>query len=87
MGSRGTLFLVGALVSYAPYQCGHPPDPALREETPGEALYGVAQKLRAEGNLRGYQTTLQYLIGRYPKSRYAVAARADLEVDAALDPP
>jgi hypothetical protein len=77
----GALFLAGALV-YAPYQCGKAPERSLREETPGEALYGLAQKMKADGDDQGYRTTLRYIVARYPSSRYAEAARVDLAVDA-----
>ncbi len=80
-GAAG-LFLAGAVAGYAPYQCGKAPDRSVREETPGEALYGLAKKLRAEGDEQGYRTTLRYIVARYPSSRFAVAARADLGADA-----
>ena len=79
---RASLFLAGALL-YAPYQCGKAPERSLREETPGEALYGLAQKMKADGDDQGYRTTLRYIVARYPSSRYAVAARIDLGTDAA----
>jgi hypothetical protein len=75
--SGAALFLAGAL-AYAPYQCGKAPDPSVREETPGEALYGLAQKMKADGDDQGYRTTLRYIVARYPSSRYAAAARVDL---------
>ena len=53
----------------------------MREETPAEALYGLAQKLKAEGDEHGYRTTLRYIVARYPSSRFAVAAQADLGGD------
>ncbi len=76
----GTLALLigGAFSNHAPYQCGKAPDRSVREETPGEALYALAQKLKAEGDDRGYKTTLRYIVTRYPASRFAAAARADL---------
>jgi outer membrane protein assembly factor BamD (BamD/ComL family) len=78
------VFLVASTSArYAPYQCGHSPERSLREETPGEALYGVAQKLKAEGDQRGYETTLRYLIERYPSSRFAAMAEDELGVDGA----
>jgi hypothetical protein len=80
-GAR-TLLFMGAFAGYAPYQCGKAPDRSVREETPGEALYGLAQKLRAEGDVQGYKTTLRYIVSRYPSSRFAVAAQADLGADA-----
>jgi outer membrane protein assembly factor BamD (BamD/ComL family) len=79
---RATLFLLGALI-YAPYQCGKAPERSVREETPGEALYGLAQKMKADGDDHGYRTTLRYIVARYPSSRYAESARVELAVDAA----
>ena len=72
----------GVFAGYAPYQCGKAPDRSLREETPGEALYGLAQKLKADGNDQAYLTTLRYIMTRYPSSRFAAAARADLDAHA-----
>lgn len=85
--SRAGWLFAGAL-AYAPYQCGKAPDRAAREETPGEALYGLAQKMKAEGDDQGYRTTLRYIVDRYPSSRYATAAKVDLATDAgAVDAP
>jgi outer membrane protein assembly factor BamD (BamD/ComL family) len=78
---RAALLFAGALL-YAPYQCGKAPDRAAREETPGEALYGLAQKMKAEGDEQGYRTTLRYIVERYPSSRYAATAKLDLATDA-----
>jgi hypothetical protein len=78
---RAALVLMGAL-AYAPYQCGKAPDPSVREETPGEALYGLAQKMKADGDEQGYRTTLRYIVARFPSSRFAAAARIDLVRDA-----
>jgi outer membrane protein assembly factor BamD (BamD/ComL family) len=83
MGRRGTALLLAGALAYAPYQCGKSPERSLREETPGEALYGLAQKMRADGDDAGYRTTLRYIVARYPASRYATAARVDLGADAA----
>jgi outer membrane protein assembly factor BamD (BamD/ComL family) len=79
--------LLGIFARYAPYQCARSPEATVREETPAEALYHVAQKLHADGDEQGYKTTLRYIVDRYPSSRFAVAARADLDAlagDAAL---
>jgi hypothetical protein len=63
----------------APYQCGHPPDPShQREETPGEALYALAQEFRAKGDERACRATLEYLVRQYPSSRFAASARTEL---------
>ena len=82
--ASSAVVLLAIFSGHAPYQCGRSPEPTVREETPGEALYHVAQKLRAEGDQQGYKTTLRYIVERYPSSRFAVAARADLAEDASL---
>jgi hypothetical protein len=83
LAKGGTLVLLVASTfsGYAPYQCGRAPDKSVREETPGEALYALAQKLKAEGDEQGYKTTLRYIVERYPASRFAAAARTDLGDD------
>jgi hypothetical protein len=73
------LVLCLAAFAYAPLQCGSEPDEALRRnETPDEALYGLAQKFHEDGNEAAWRETLKYLIDRYPNSRHAVRARQDL---------
>lgn len=70
---------LGAGLHWAPLQCASDPDPALRRyETPGEALYGLAQRFRAEGDEHAYRATLEYLVQRYPNSRFASMAKTDL---------
>jgi hypothetical protein len=76
------VLLLGVFSRHAPYQCGRANEASVREETPAEALYHVAQKLRTEGDEHGYKTTLRYIVERYPSSRFAVAARSDLAEDA-----
>ncbi len=76
------LLFASTFAGYAPYQCGKSPDKSVREETPGEALYALAQKLKAEGDEQGYKTTLRYIVARYPSSRFAAAAQSDLGDDA-----
>ena len=76
------LLIASTFSGYAPYQCGKAPDKSVREETPGEALYALAQKLKSEGDEQGYRTTLRYIVTRYPSSRFAAAAQADLGEDA-----
>ncbi len=61
-------------------QCSGDPDPKLRgHETPGEALYGLAQEFKAKGDTGAHRATLEHLIARYPNSRFAKMARDDLE--------
>lgn len=82
--TRHLVLLVTSL-GLAPYQCAHEPDPAQRrEETPGEALYGLATEFHAKGDETSYETTLRYIVRRYPSSRFAVMARADL-ADSGVD--
>jgi hypothetical protein len=82
------LLLAGATsTSFAPFQCTSEPDPAAAlEETPGEALYRVAQELDDKGERKAWQMTLEHLIARYPSSRFAATARQDL-ADAGIEPP
>jgi hypothetical protein len=64
----------------APVQCTHQTEPEHRlEEGPAEALYGLAEKFKGEGDQRARAETLRYLVVRYPSSRYAVTAQADLD--------
>ena len=75
-------FVVGALVLtffHAPLQCSRDPDPnQRREDTAGDALWGLAQDQRARHEDAAARETLRYLVDRYPSSRYAEAARAEL---------
>jgi hypothetical protein len=68
-----------ALLGHAPLQCASDPDDKLRRyETPGEALYDLATQFKARGDDKAWRTTLEYLIARYPNSRFAEMARTDL---------
>jgi len=79
--------LLVAAVSGAPVQCGSEPDPSsAMEETPGEALYDLAEKFRKNGDRDAWRDTLLHLIDRYPGSRFAVAAKQDL-ADAGIETP
>jgi hypothetical protein len=60
-------------------QCAKERDPALRrDDDPGEALYDLAQDFKVKGNTSSYRDTLHFIVLRYPSSRRAVAARAEL---------
>lgn len=64
----------------APIQCGSDPEPSQAlEETPGEALYLLAEEFRAAGDHDAAQATLRHLIKRYPSSRFAKRAQIELE--------
>lgn len=75
--------LVSALVSslsLAPVQCARTPDPTLRvEDSPGDALWDLAQDFRAKKDEAAARSTLKFLVDKYPSSRHAAAARAELD--------
>ena len=82
--STGAALLLGSL-AFAPFQCASERDPDYAtEETPGEALYQLAERMRSEGDEAARKKTLRFLIERYPSSRFARMAREDL---AAADEP
>lgn len=63
----------------APYQCaGDPEFKERKEETPAEALFGLAQQFKARGETQAWRDTLEYLVARYPNSRFAKMAKSDL---------
>jgi hypothetical protein len=73
--------LIAALVSSgaAPLQCGHTPDAELQEDdTPGDALWRLAQKFHDRRDGPAERQTLQYLVERYPASRWVAPAREEL---------
>ena len=62
--------------STAPLQCGHTPEAELREdETPGDALWVMAQKFHESHDAPAEKATLQYLVERYPASRWVSQAK------------
>jgi hypothetical protein len=71
--------LVAIFVMLAPLQCGHAPaDHPQFEDSPSEALWDLSERFHAAGDENGRHRTLQYLIERYPSSRYAERARVTL---------
>ena len=71
--------LLLALALSAPFQCASDPDPEHRlEDSPSEALWDLAARLRREGHVEARLSTLQQLIERYPGSREAQRARDEL---------
>ena len=72
--------LAGSLsLSLAPFQCASDPDETLRqEETAPEALWGLAERFRAEHDEHARARTLRYLVDHYPSSRWAERARLAL---------
>jgi hypothetical protein len=71
--------VAAVLLAIAPIQCAHDPDPnARREDSPGDALWTMAQKFEAEHNDVAAKETLEYLVAQYPSSRHADAAKDEL---------
>ena len=71
-----------AALGTAPLQCrggGAGPEFAI-EETPAEALYELAGVFKKRGDRAAWRTTLEQLCERYPGSREATMARAELDV-------
>ncbi len=89
---QSALHAVGVLaaaasLSIAPMQCAHKPDPDLRrEDSPDDALWGLAQDLHARGNDAAAHEALRYLLAKYPSSRHAAEARAELGAGAPPSP-
>jgi hypothetical protein len=76
---RAMVAMAAGLLATAPLQCGHTPEAELREdETPGDALWQLAQRFQAAHDVAGEKRTLQYLIERYPSSRWVSPAREEL---------
>jgi outer membrane protein assembly factor BamD (BamD/ComL family) len=68
-----------AAFAIAPVQCAHKPDPDVRrEDSPGDALWGLAESFRAKGDETSARETLRYLLEKYPASRHAEEARRAL---------
>jgi hypothetical protein len=71
--------LGAVLLATAPIQCGHTPDAELREdETPGDALWRLAQRFHDAHDAAAERETLRYLVDRYPSSRWVGPARDEL---------
>jgi outer membrane protein assembly factor BamD (BamD/ComL family) len=74
----GPLMLAAALA--APFQCGSRARPENHlEEEPADALYKLAERFAVAGDPKARAETLRFLVERYPSSRFAEAARLDLE--------
>ncbi|HEY6724548.1 MAG TPA: hypothetical protein VI197_10970 [Polyangiaceae bacterium] len=79
MRSLLPLLLSAASAAFAPMQCqSEPPPEQNRYEHPPEALYALAKRFRAAGELKAWRITLETIVERYPNSREAVMAKDDL---------
>jgi TolA-binding protein len=74
------LAVAAAALSGAPLQCARQPTAELRtEDDAAEVLYTLAERFKAQGNAQARAETLRFLVSRYPESRFAQAARLDLQ--------
>lgn len=72
-----------ALAAIAPLQCPSRAPPSLaREESPGDALWQLAERFGSQGDETARRATLTFLIERYPTSRQAERARIALGTQA-----
>ncbi|MBK8259491.1 MAG: hypothetical protein IPK82_43395 [Polyangiaceae bacterium] len=76
---RSAPLLFVLALSAAPYQCAKEPDPSRRmEDEPSDAVYRLAERFKTEGNTAARASTLRFIIERYPTSRHAKLAAAEL---------
>jgi hypothetical protein len=68
-----------ATTALAPLQCSRPPqEHPMYEDSPAEALWELAERFGEQGDGAARRRTLEYLVERYPASRFAEAARVAL---------
>jgi hypothetical protein len=76
-----SLVLAGLLAAgAAPMQCpttDREPLPTYPDAP--EECYGLAERLREHGDLDAWRTALEYVIERFPDSRWAARARDELQ--------
>ena len=78
---------VSLALALAPLQCGGPPQEHPQyEDSPAEAVWTLAERFEAEGDERARRQTLEYLVERYPSSRFAERARSVLGQGAPAEP-
>lgn len=80
---RPALLLAAALALGAPFQCASDPDPdrAMEDSAP-RALWDLSERFREQGNAEARRETLEWLVERYPSSRYARRAERALAAGA-----
>ncbi len=70
------MFVLALGFTRAPMQCASRRHPDLaHEETPGQALWNLAEQFGADGDAPARERTLRFLLARYPTSHYAERAR------------
>ena len=73
-------FVLALLLTTAPFQCASEPDPNRRiEDSPSEALWGLAEDFREAGDTEARERTLRRIVERYPDSAEAEMARMALD--------
>lgn len=73
-----------AVLWIAPFQCGsgNANDPKhRREDTAGDALWGLAERFREQHDEASRKATLRYLIEKYPSNRHAQVAKEEFDAD------
>lgn len=71
--------MLAASFVVAPLQCARKVEPDRQiEDEPAEALYKLAETFKAQGNAVARAETLRFIVARYPTSRFAEMARAEL---------
>lgn len=78
------LAVLVAMLWIAPFQCGsgNANDPKLRrEDTAGDALWGLSERFREQHDEAGRRATLKYLIEKYPSNRHAQVAKEEFDTD------
>jgi outer membrane protein assembly factor BamD (BamD/ComL family) len=74
--------LAAVAFAVAPLQCPHENDAAhCWDDAPGDGLWDLAQKFRDNHDDAAARRTLEFLVERYPSSRYAPAAREQIAGD------
>ncbi len=75
--------LLAVALALAPLQCGGPPrEHPEYEDSPAEALWDLSERFAQAGDDDARRRTLEYLIERYPSSRFAERARVTLAREA-----
>jgi hypothetical protein len=79
MIARALAPLAALALAAAPLQCPHDTDAAhCWDDAPGDGLWDLAQRFRSGHDDAAARRTLEFLVERYPSSRYAPAAREQL---------
>ncbi|HTB72911.1 MAG TPA: hypothetical protein VK762_06690 [Polyangiaceae bacterium] len=79
MIARALAPLAAFALAAAPLQCPHDTDAAhCWDDAPGDGLWDLSRKFRSSHDDAAARRTLEFLVERYPSSRYAPAAREEL---------